>query len=211
MTIPRGTAGRRTKDRLDAAVADRPIDAGEVDPDAVPPTDDQEQEQEQASAFDPTTPPAGPDPGPTPAEQGRQAGEAEQREGNGIPTDPDERAAQIEQLRADLARLDATAPSPDRTPAIPTPPSSPAGRLGTDLGGLELVKAGFRAMFPGAPEGLDLEWALTMGASDLIGQMLNHHRQPAFADPGLIAALRTLVEQLDKAAAVRTVPTDPAD
>ena len=134
---------------------------------------------------------------------GRAVAEAERHiNGNGLPTDPAERARLRADLQASLDYLNDTEPTPAAVPAIPTPAAT-ATRLGTVLGGLELVKASYRAMFPGAPDGIDQEWALTMAASDLIGQMLDYHRRPAFADPGLNADLRTIAEQLDQAAAAR--------
>jgi hypothetical protein len=155
-----------------------------------------------------------PDP-PASADQTEQlpadAAELEHR-GNGLPTDPTERARLAADYRHALTELDASQP-----PAVPAPIGPPPvpvqGRLGADLGGLEVVKSTYRAMFPGAPADVAEEWALTMGASDIIGRMLGYHRQGRFADPSLVADLTTLVHQITTAGTARTpaaaVP-DPA-
>jgi hypothetical protein len=79
-----------------------------------------------------------------------------------------------------------------------------SGRLGADLGGFELIKASYKALFPSASDEMATEYALTMGISDVVGRMLGYHRKPAVADRGLVADLFTLAGQIEQARQVQT-------
>jgi hypothetical protein len=77
-------------------------------------------------------------------------------------------------------------------------PVEVSGRLGADLGGFELIKASYKALFPTASDEMATEYALTMGISDVIGRMLGYHRKPAVADRGLVSDLFTLAGQIEQ-------------
>jgi hypothetical protein len=132
---------------------------------------------------------------------------------HGYPTDPAARAELAQLLRDDLARIDASAAPPEPPTPPPPPPAKPSPRIGTILGSLEMMKASYRAMVGPdvAPTpGVDQEWALTVGITDLIGQMFEAHRAGHLADPALAADLRFLATQIDTANGARALPPPPA-
>jgi hypothetical protein len=76
-------------------------------------------------------------------------------------------------------------------------PANRNGRLGADLGGMEVVKASYRTLFPHADSNVAEQYALTMGIGDLVGRILSAHQQGRCAERGLTADLLTLATQLD--------------
>ena len=107
-------------------------------------------------------------------------------------------AREIALRRPDAIMGDDELPGPDPEPVAVN------GRLGADLGSLEVIKATFRTLIPDVADEVVVEYAWVMGLSDVVGRMLGYHRQGQLADPALVADLKTLALQIDHAREVET-------